>query len=110
MWRPLHLVAQLGIPVGPTALWRVVEHVPDGPDHVDVTAILSRLWRRKQEFCIVGMKYLAVAPDEHIQRRHLIAFFVFALVISVVGIGGGREQTQVLPSATAGKFADPFNG
>jgi len=93
------LVGQFRTPRLPAAFWREIEEVPERPDHINVARILARLFGRKHEFGLIEMVDRAVSALEYIQCWYLFPFGRFAVVVVVVAIQGGREQTVIASAA-----------
>src|SRR5579863_9200873 len=51
---------------------------------------------------------LSTAADKDIQRWLLASIRIFAVVVAVVIVAGGREQTQAVPSPLARESAEPL--
>lgn len=61
------------------------------------------------ELRIVKVMDLAVAAGKYVQRRRLPSFGIFALIIMVIGVAFGRENSQVVPTALAGNGTDSLD-
>ena len=75
-----------------------------------MTCILAGLGGREHEFGVVEVVDRTIAPNEHVQRRPLLPSRIFTLVIVVIGVRGGRKQSEIPPAALLGERAYPLKG
>src|SRR5437764_6046082 len=68
------------------AFWRHIQHIPDRPDGVDMAGPQTLGSRRIHQLRSPRMAELITVADEHVQDRHLLAFWGFRVVVAVVGV------------------------
>jgi len=71
--------------------------------------IHARFFRSKEQFGVVEMMDSTVVTDEYVEGGKLVSFRILALIVAIVGVRSRRQETQVLPAAAAGGFADACN-
>src|SRR4029077_7522110 len=78
-------IRQPRVPIAAT-IRRVIEYVPQRPDQIDVTKILSLLFGRVQQFRAVEMMNAPISSHEHIQRRQLPPIGLLGVIVVVVSV------------------------
>ena len=63
--------------------------------------------RRIHQLRSPRMAELITVADEHVQDRHLLAFWGFRVVVAVVGVASRGQEPQVAPATLAREVADP---
>lgn len=102
-------IAQLGPPIGSTALGRQIKQVPYRPYQIYMAWIQSRLRRSKHQFGVVEVIDLSITPGEYIERRPLFSFFILALIVVIVGVALRRQKAEMVPSALPGNVANALD-
>ena len=75
--------------IGTAALGREIEHAPHRPDRIDVAGVLAGFPGPEHQLGGVSVTDRTVRrPNKGVEDRPLIALVVFAVVVSMVAVGG----------------------
>src|SRR5689334_21909346 len=79
-------VLQRRVPIRSATFGREVQEIPQRPDHVGVAGMLTRLRRDEQKLRAKRVANDAVAAREDVERGHLRALLVLAVIVAVVAV------------------------
>src|ERR1700682_5622543 len=89
------LVLEFGPPVCASTVRGAVEDRPERPHEVAMSHVLAGVARDQEQLSAPEVAYLPVAAHEDRRHRLLLPVGRLGLVVTVVGVVGGREQSRM---------------